>query len=70
MIVNLRYEPDAQARKSPKAAAHPSLARRASMSSLLAFRKVTIKAARLHADAGFLANLQNAKAEVKNLCSR
>ena len=44
LIVSLRYEPDAQARESPKAAAHPSLARRASVSSLLAFRKVTIKA--------------------------
>ena len=32
------------ARESSKAAAHPSLARRASMSSLLTLRKLTIKA--------------------------
>ena len=53
LIVSLLYKPDAQARESPKAASHPSLARRASMSSLLAFRKVTIKAAKCHVETAF-----------------
>ena len=38
LIVSSLYKLDAQARESSKAAAHPSLARRACMSSLLAFR--------------------------------
>ena len=44
LIVSLLYKPDAQARESPQAAVDPSLARRACMGSLLAFRNVTIKA--------------------------
>ena len=44
LIASLRYKPDAQARESSKAVAHPSLARRACVHSLLAFRNVTIKA--------------------------
>jgi hypothetical protein len=44
LIVNSLHNPDAQARESSRAATHPSLARRACMSLLLAFRKLTIKA--------------------------
>jgi hypothetical protein len=44
LIVSLLYKPDAQARESSNAVAHPSLARRACMSSLLAFRKLPIEA--------------------------
>ena len=44
LIVSLLYKPEAQARESSNATAHPSLARRACMSPLLAFRKLTIKA--------------------------
>jgi hypothetical protein len=43
LIVSLLYKPDAQASESSHVVAHPSLALRACMSSLLAFRKVMIK---------------------------
>jgi len=52
LIVSLLYKPDAQARESSKTVAHPSLARRACMSSLLAFHNVTIKAVEAPASGG------------------